>query len=88
MITIKSTSYRKDDAMFVPDVIDRGLCGCCEKYSSYYDPHEILCEGCTHKTACADLQSGYHYMIAKALRLFNEDETGKTVPYEMELPDS
>lgn len=88
MITIKSSAYTKDDAIFVADVINRGLCGHCEQYSSYYDPQDMNCEGCTHKTACADLQSVYHYMIAKALRMFDEDKTVKTVPYEMELPDS
>lgn len=88
MITIKSKSYRKDDATFVADVIDRGLCGCCEKYSSYYNPHDIICEGCVHKIACDDLQSAYHYMIAKALRMFSEENTGKVDPLEMELLDS
>lgn len=88
MITIKSTSYHKDDATFVADVLDRGLCGCCEKYSSYYDPQDIACEGCTHKIACADLQSAYHYMITKALRMFAEENTGKIDPFELELLDS
>ena len=73
MITIKSTAYKKDDAIFVADVINRGLCGHCEQYSSYYDPQDMNCEGCTHKTACADLQSAYHYMLAKAIRMDAED---------------
>lgn len=88
MITIKSKAYTRDDATFVADVINRGLCGHCEQYSSYYDPQDMNCEGCLHKTACADLQSAYHYMRAKALRMFDEDKRGKTIPYEMELPDS
>ena len=88
MITIKSKAYTKDDAIFVADVINRGICGFCEKYSSYYDPQDIACESCTHKTACADLQSAYHYMLAKALRLFADENTGKVDPLEMELLDS
>lgn len=88
MITIKSTGYKKDDAIFVADVINRGLCGHCEQYSSYYDPQDMNCEGCSHKTACADLQSAYHYMLAKALRLFAEENTGKVDPLEVELLDS
>lgn len=88
MITIKSTSYHKDDAIFVADVINRGLCGHCEQYLSYCDPKGRNCEGCTHKTACADLQLAYHYMLAKALRLFAEENTGKVDPLELELLDS
>lgn len=88
MITIKSTSYRTDDAVFVANVLDRGLCGCCEKYSSYYNPDDIACEGCTHKTACVDLQSAYHYMIGKSLRMIAEEKTAKIDPLELELLDS
>lgn len=80
MITIKSTSYRKEDVIFVTGVIDRGLCGCCEKYSTYHDKNKIDCERCVNKTACTDLQSAYHYMIAKMLRMEADEE--------IELPDS
>lgn len=75
---------------FVGDVIDRGLCGHCSEYSSYFnfESDEVNCEGCTHKTACSDLRSAYHYMISKALRMLAEDQTGKTVPSELEFPDS
>lgn len=88
MITIKSTKYNVHDAMFVADVLDRGLCGCCEKYSSYYNPHDIICDGCVNKTACSDLQSAYHYMIAKVFRDFAEDQSIKVDPLELELLDS
>ena len=88
MITIKSKSYNKDDAIFVVDVINRGLCGHCEQYYSYLVPQGMNCEGCTHKTACADLQSACQYMLAKALRMFAEENTGKVDPLELELLDS
>ena len=88
MITIKSKAYTKDDAIFVADVINIGICRFCKKYSSYYDPQDIVCEGCTHKTACADLQSAYHYMLAKSLWMLSEENTGKVDPLEIELLDS
>ncbi len=80
MITIKSAKYSADDAIFVANVINRGLCGHCEQYSSYYDPQDMNCEGCTHKTACADLRSAYYFMLAKSLRVGKENSE--------ELPDS
>lgn len=88
MITIKSKSYNKDDAIFVADVINRGLCGHCEQYSSYYNPQDMNCEGRAHKTDCVDLQSAYHYMLAKALLMFAEENAGKVDPLELELLDS
>lgn len=80
MITIKSAKYSADDAIFVTDVISRGLCSHCEKYSSFYDFKDINCEGCTHKIACSDLRSAYYFMLAKSLRVSNGNST--------ELPDS
>ena len=88
MITIKSKSYSYDDALFLSNVVDRGLCGCCVHYSLYFDSYDAACESCTHKTACADLQSAYHYMLAKSLRMFAEENTGKVDPFELELLDS
>ena len=88
MITIKSKSYNNEDAGFVAIVINRGLCGCCEKYSACYGPLEIDCSSCQHKIACADLQSAYHYMLAKSLRMYAEDYESKVDPLESELPDS
>lgn len=88
MITIKSTSYRSSDAVFLADVINSGLNTCCANYSEYYIPNNKICEGCAHKTACVDLQSAYHYMIGKALRMFSEENVGKIDPLELELLDS
>lgn len=88
MITIKSTSYRSSDAVFLVDVINSGLSKCCANYSEFYNPNDKICEGCAHKTACVDLQSAYHYMLGKALRMFSEENTGKVDPLEVELLDS
>ena len=75
MITIKTAKYSADDAIFVASVINRGLCGHCEKYSSFYDFKDINCEGCTHKTACSDLRSAYYFMLAKSLRVSDGNST-------------
>ena len=81
MITIKSKSYNKDDSIFLSNVIDRGLCGCCEHYSVYFDTYDAACETCTHKTACADLKSAYYFMIAKSIRLIVKEESPKNRPF-------
>lgn len=88
MIIIKSTSYRSSDDVFLVDVINSGLSNCCANYSEFYNPNGKICEGCAHKTACVDLQSAYHYMIAKVFRDFAEDQSIKVDPLELELLDS
>lgn len=88
MITIKAKSYGLDDTRFLSNVIDRGLCGCCEHYSVYYDTYDSACERCTHKIACNDLRSAYYFIIAKSIRMFVEEQATKVDPLELELLDS
>lgn len=65
MITIKSTQYTKFDVDFCTDVLLNGLSYSCPAFGNEKVYGANYCNSCSHKLACTELKSAYHYMLSK-----------------------
>ena len=88
MITIKSTKYTKFDIDFCTNVLYNGLCSTCVIFSNYSMFDQDICENCKHKLACTELQSAYHHMLSKKLRVDAIDHLDVLTLDDLEFPDS
>lgn len=63
MITIRVGMYTAEDALFVASVINQGLTKNCYNYSpSGMNPS--VCDECSKKLGCKELQSAMHHMLS------------------------
>lgn len=66
MITVRTGAYKKDDKVFLAQVLDTGLRKNCYVYASVGVAPE--CTECPHSISCKDMQSAYHHILSKVLR--------------------
>ena len=66
MITIRVGKYTAEDALFVASVIDQGLSKNCYNYS-HAGMNLQVCDECSKKLGCKELQSAMHHMLAVSL---------------------
>ena len=66
MITIRVGMYTSEDALFVASVIDQGLSKNCYNYS-HAGMNLQVCDECSKKLGCKELQSAMHHMLAVSL---------------------
>ena len=63
MITIRVGKYTAEDSLFVASVINQGLAKNCFNYSPT-EKNLQVCDECSTKLGCKELQSAMHHMLA------------------------
>lgn len=67
MITVRTSTYSKDDLIFLYHVLHTGLERNCRLISNMED-NPIKCKDCKQRIACREAQSAMHHLYSIMLR--------------------